>query len=105
MARKASIITSAMEQAERSCMPYRHGAILSKGSKIVVKGFNRNRSKYMNVCYSSIHAEMDVIKQYCENILHLNIDLRKNKIKVPKISRYTLWVVRISKSNELTYYF
>lgn len=103
MSRQNKIINSAMEQALLSNMPFKHGAILSKGSKIIVKGYNRNRSKYMNVSYTSIHAEMDVIKQYCENILHLNVDLRSNTIKIPKINRYILWVVRIDKHNKLTY--
>ena len=103
MSRQNKIINSAMEQALLSNMPFKQGAILSKGSKIIVKGYNRNRSKYMNVSYTSIHAEMDVIKQYCENILHLNVDLRSNTIKIPKINRYILWVVRIDKHNKLTY--
>ena len=103
MSRKTKIINSAMEQAQLSTMPFKHGAILSKGSKIIVKGYNRDRSKFMNISYTSIHAEIDVIKQYCENILHLNVDLKSNTINIPKINRYILWVVRIDKHNNLSY--
>ena len=103
MSRQNKIISSAMEQALLSNMPFKHGAILSKGPKIIVKGYNRNRSKFLNVSYTSIHAEMDVIRQYCDNILHINVDLRCNTIKIPKINRYILWVVRIDKHHKLMY--
>jgi deoxycytidylate deaminase len=102
MCKKLRIIDAAIEQAEQSSMFYKHGAIITKSSKILSRGFNNPRSHFMSINSTCLHAEMDVILSYCTNILHINIDHRRKNIYVPQLSKCILWVVRVSKTNTLT---
>lgn len=100
--KKYRIIDIAMEQASQSDMFYKHGAVLTKSSKILSKGYNNPRSHFMHINNTCLHAEMSVILSYCSNILHINIDIRRKTIMVPQLKKCILWIVRISKNNKLT---
>lgn len=104
MSRNTKIINLAIEQAKLSPMSKKHGAILSKGSKILARGYNNPRSHFMNINGACLHAEIATLLEYCNNILHINIDLRRKSIKkIPKINKCILWVVRIcTKEYNLT---
>uniref|UniRef100_A0A6C0KDX8 CMP/dCMP-type deaminase domain-containing protein n=1 Tax=viral metagenome TaxID=1070528 RepID=A0A6C0KDX8_9ZZZZ len=78
----------AFEEAKQSDMSSKHGCIIAKGKKILIKGNNsyRNYSKdklLYNTCSS--HAEIDALRKLY-------------KIK-PKWKNVTLYVVRRSGSN------
>ena len=100
--KKQRILNIAAQQAEQSKMIFRHGAVLTKSSKILARGYNSPRSHFMKMNNTCLHAEMDTILGYCSNILHINLDTRKKHIYVPQLKKCTLWVVRISKNNTFT---
>ena len=104
MTRTTKIINLAIEQAKLSTMSQQHGAILTKGSKIIARGYNHSRSHFMNISGTCIHAEIATLLEYCNNILHINVDLRRKYLKkIPKLNKCILWVVRIcTKENNLT---
>lgn len=102
MSRKVRIIDAAKTQAEKSSMLYKHGAVLTKSSKILSRGFNNSRSHFMCANSTCLHAEMSVILRYCSNVLHIRIDKRRKDIFVPQLSKCILWVVRLSRTNTLT---
>lgn len=56
------IIQEAINQAIKSPMRSKHGAIIVKNNKIVSKGYNRYFYYYGHNNTSSIHAEVDAIR-------------------------------------------
>jgi deoxycytidylate deaminase len=103
MAKIIKISNLIVEQAIQSDINFQHGAILTKGSKILAKGYNKSRSKFMNVLHTCIHAEIDVLHTYITTILHKSINLKKKNIIIPELSKCTLWVGRILKDGSLAY--
>ena len=102
MAKIAKISNIIIEQAKNSHINFQHGAVLTKGSKILAKGFNKSRSKFMSSLHTCIHAEMDVIHTYITTILHKSINInKKNGPNIPILSKCILWVGRISKEGTL----
>ena len=102
MAKILKIKNIIIAQAEQSDINFQHGSVLTKGSKILAKGYNKSRSKFMNVIHTCIHAEMDVIHTYISTILHKSVNFKKKDIIIPELSKCTLWVGRISKCGKLT---
>ena len=53
-----TFMEKAAEQANYSDMPQKHGAVIVKGGKVLVGGYNQNRTRMnkKNVC--SVHAEV-----------------------------------------------
>lgn len=90
-----------IEEAQQSNMNFKHGAILTKGSKTLAKGYNKPRSKFMNVLQTCIHAELDVVHNYTTITLHKNIHLQKKMNHINELSKCTLWVGRLTNSGNL----
>ena len=99
------ITNLAFEQAELSQCKNKHGAIITKGSKIICKGFNNPRTKFLNMINCCSHAEMDVMRKFINSYYipkygKINVLNRNNKTN---LGSYILWVIRISnpRSNNL----
>ena len=100
MCRNIKMGNYAKKQAMKSQLRFPHGAILSKGGKIMVSGFNKSRSSFMNTNQTCLHAEMDVINKYCSVIMKKKLNLKK-KQEILGLSKCILWVIRLSANNEL----
>ena len=100
MCRANKMIEQAKKQALKSNLNYQHGAILSKGGKILASGYNKSRSSFMNITQTCLHAEMDVINKYCSVIMNKKLNLKK-KQEILGLSKCILWVIRLSANNEL----
>lgn len=100
MSRLEKMANIAKDQALLSNLRFRHGALLTKGSKILAKGFNTSRSSFMFSNQTCLHAEMSVIYYYLMSILHIKLNLNKKKY-IPELSKCTIWVVRLSSNNDL----
>lgn len=98
MTRLEKMANLAKEQAQLSQLKFKHGAILTKGSKILAKGFNTSRSSFMHINQTCLHAEMSVICYYVMNILHTKCKLNK---KIDRLAKCILWVVRVSSDDKL----
>lgn len=86
MCRKHKFANIAYKNALDSSMNFKHGAIITKGSKVIVTGNNKeNRTKILGQIHTCIHAEIDVANKL------MNI-LRNKKNK--NLNKYILWVVR-----------
>ncbi len=48
----------ASQEALKSDMPQKHGAVIVKGGKVVVSGHNQNRTRLNQRTICSIHAEV-----------------------------------------------
>ena len=94
------MVNYAKTQAMKSNLNYQHGAILSKGGKILASGFNKSRSSFMNTTQTCLHAEMDVINKYCSVIMNKKLNLKKNQDKLG-LSKCILWVIRLSANDEV----
>ena len=83
MCRKEKFSNIAFNQARLSTLNFKHGAIITKGSKIIVTGRNYGeRTKILGQIHSCIHAEISVASQL------INRYIRKkttNKTKIQKI--------------------
>jgi deoxycytidylate deaminase len=93
MCRKSKFGALAYKQALLSDMNFKHGAIITKGSKIMVSSMNQgNRTSTLGQIHSSIHAEIAVagklINQYIRKKTR-NRNEYKNYLK-----KYIIWVVR-----------
>ena len=100
MCRSNKMIEHAKKQAMKSNLNYQHGAILSKGGKILASGHNKSRSSFMNTTQTCLHAEMDVINKYFSIIKNKKLNLKK-KQNITALSKCILWVIRLSANNEL----
>jgi len=95
------MINIAVDQAYNSSINIRHGAVITKGSKIMCKGYNTSRSKFLNTMELCSHAEMDVIRKFYNTILYRK-ERSKNRKHPTRInlSKYIIWVARISGGNQ-----
>ena len=84
----------AFEQAKLSPCRYKHGSVISKGSKVISKGFNNHRTKYSNSIYSCTHAEIDVANKFIKTYMR-----KKNSYNKKNLNNFILWVVRLSNPN------
>ena len=91
----------AYTEALKSKCKMKHGAVITKGSKIICKGYNSSRSKYLNHNKGCMHAEVAVAKEF-EKMIKKKHSWRCIKTKNNKynLSGYTLWVVRASMRTE-----
>ena len=101
MSKISKITNLIIEESKNSDINFKHGAILTKGSKILAKGCNKSRSKFMNILQTCIHAELDVVHNYATTVLHRNINFKKKNIYTPELSKCTLWVGRVNKEDNL----
>lgn len=98
MSKISKNINVAIEQAQQSTMNFQHGAILTKGSKIISMGFNTSRSQFLNINELCIHAEMEVIRK-ASNSKNIPINLKMKNMPKPFLNNCSMWVVRISKAD------
>lgn len=92
MCRHTRFALEASKEAVKSDQCYRHGAVITKGSKIVCRGLNRIRTSILSMKRASIHAEVDVAGQLIKRLY------RRDYIKKEKgLSSYIIWVVRLGK--------
>ena len=92
------LINYAYQEALKSSCKFKHGAIITKGSKIICKGYNNSRTKhkYLNNITCSTHAELEVLRIFINTHLRGKKNWRiKNKNKY-NLTGYILWVVRVS---------
>ncbi len=52
------------EQAKKSEMEFRHGAVCTYSRKVISLGHNTYRSRYMNTTMCSMHAEVSALLRY-----------------------------------------
>ena len=80
----------AIEEAHKSCIPYRHGCIAVSSGKIIARGYNHSRTISRDGLISnrvcSCHAEIDVLRK----CLRLN-----------KINKISLYIVRLGTNNNI----
>ena len=97
MCRKTKFSEMAYHQALQSDMAFKHGAIITKGSKIIASSMNSsNRTKILGQIHSSVHAEIAVATQLINRLIRKKTRNRneyKNYLK-----KYTIWVVRAPTS-------
>jgi len=93
MCRKEKFASLAYVQALQSQMSFKHGAVITKGSKIIVSGMNHSdRTSTLGQIHSSVHAEMAVASQLINRYIRKKTTNRseyKNYLK-----KYIIWVVR-----------
>ena len=78
MCRKQKIIDIAAEEAYKSDINIRHGAVITKGNKVICKGYNTSRTKIksLNTLELCSHAEMTVARIFYNTyITHLQLHL------------------------------
>jgi len=103
MCRKEKFASLAYQQALQSQMNFKHGAIITKGSKLIVSGMNQNdRTSTLGQIHSSVHAEIDVASQLINRFIRKKTTNR-NKYK-NYLKKYIIWVVRAPsyKTDKLT---
>jgi deoxycytidylate deaminase len=92
MCRKTKFGEIAYQHALNSTMNFRHGAIITKGSKIIVSGHNHNRSTILGQIHTSVHAEIAVASKLINQRIRKKTSNKygyKNHLK-----KYIIWVVR-----------
>ncbi|ABT14670.1 hypothetical protein NY2A_B271R [Paramecium bursaria Chlorella virus NY2A] len=70
MTRLDEAIESAIEQANRSSGPFKHGCVIMSGKKIIATGNNHTRR---DIGTFSIHAEMDALWRISDSDLYDNM--------------------------------
>ena len=93
------IQNEAFNIAHKSTQRYKHGAVISKGSKVISLGFNNPRSKYLNYNDGCSHAEMDVARRFINGFYRKKKSYCNCKKNSDKLNSYIIWVVRISNPN------
>ena len=81
----AKYLMEAANEATKSDLNYRHGAVLVNGHKIISTGYNQTRSKYGNICTSCLHAEAACIHNYVKCNCHEPFN---GKIKILNIEEF-----------------
>ena len=93
MCRKHKFASLAYDQALKSQMNSKHGAIITKGSKCIVSSMNNgNRTSALGQIHRSVHAEIAVATKLINQFIRKKTRNRneyKNYLK-----KYTIWVVR-----------
>lgn len=84
----------ALIESQKSQIAFQHGALITKGGKIITKGYNNSRSTYKRKHCLCMHSEMVVIVNWfkicCKDIKNEN-DLRR------KGNKYTIYIIRNNK--------
>jgi len=88
--RESRIINGAFGEALKSGIQQQHGAIITKSSKIIVRGYNQNRTTFLNKKRLCVHAEMDVVQQLIKKYFHRN-SMKPDK----RFRKYIVWVIRL----------
>lgn len=94
MARYERVIQAAYEQALQSKLHIQHGAVITKGSKIITRGRNNSRTTFLNKKRLCCHAEVDAIQHLIKTYFHSN-SMKPND----KYSKYIVWVIRLGSDH------
>lgn len=98
MCRSDKFASVAFEQAEHSTLKFKVGACITKGSKVIVKGHNNPRTRYLNQNYLCTHGEMECAREFLNKVLKTNLKAHiknlKNKNYRRQMKKYIVWVVR-----------
>ena len=98
MTRSCKFISLAQDEAAKSKLNFRVGAVITKGSKVLFAGCNNDRTKSLDSYAFCQHAELDAARKL-NNILLRKRDKKKNQRDFKK---YIIWVTRIRSNNELS---
>ena len=105
MCRSDKFASVAFEEAGHSTLNYKVGACISKGSKVIVKGHNNSRTRYMNTNYLCTHGEMECARDFINKIvktsMKAHIKSLRNENYRRKMKKYIVWVVRRGYSNSV----
>ena len=86
----------ALYESKKSTITFQHGAVITKGNKIIFKGHNHERSLVKGKLTYCLHSEMvvvnDWLKMCCKNISDPNIIKRKGK-------KFTIYITRNNNDN------
>lgn len=86
----------ALDESKKSTITFQHGAVITKGSKIITKGHNHKRSLVKGKLTYCLHSEMVVINDWlktcCKNISDPNTIRRKG-------NKFTIYITRNNKDN------
>jgi deoxycytidylate deaminase len=92
MRRDKKFATLAFNEAMKSTMNMKHGAIATKNSKVIAYGHNRgDRTKILGQIHSCIHAEIAVAAQI---VMIVTKKVTKSKNIAYLLKNYTIWAVR-----------
>jgi hypothetical protein len=96
MGRPERFSSIAYNSAIESELCFRHGSVVSKGSKVIFTGRNntRTQSAYINSMALCEHAELNVARQLINCIIR-----KKNKNRHNDLGKYIIWVVRVNPSS------
>lgn len=90
------ICNIAYYEALKSNCKMKHGAVITKGPKIICKGCNSSRSKYLNSITGCLHAEISVAKEFIKIIKRKKCWRSNKKSNTLKLNGYKLFVIRAS---------
>ena len=92
MCRKSKFASLAYTQALQSDMNFKHGAIITKGSKVMASAMNHNRTQILGQTHSSVHAEIAVASKLINQFIRKKT---QNKYEYKNyLKKYIIWVVR-----------
>lgn len=96
MGRPERFSSIAYNSAIDSELCFRHGSVVTKGSKFIFTGRNntRTQSAYINSMALCEHAELNVARQLINCIIR-----KKNKNRHNDLGKYIIWVVRVNPSS------
>jgi tRNA(Arg) A34 adenosine deaminase TadA len=95
MSRFTRVIHAAYHEALKSDLHIQHGAVVTKGSKIVSRGRNNDRTSFLNRKRLCCHAEIDAVQQLIKTQFHSN-SMKPNE----KFSKYIVWVIRLGSDGK-----
>ena len=84
------VIQAAYDEALKSTLHIQHGAVITKGSKIITRGRNNSRTTFLHRKRLCCHAEIDAVQQLIKTQFHSN-STKPNS----KFAKYVVWVVRL----------
>ena len=99
--------------ASKSTIKNKHGSIITRGNKIYAIGYNNPRTKFLKKYDYCQHAEMAAISQFINKYIKCKSNkFSRNKYKKIysvignkevcdhyNLKKFTVWCVRLSKSN------
>jgi len=98
MSRAYKNISLAQEEAIKSKLNFRVGAVITKGSKVLYSGHNNDRTKNQKKFAFCEHAELNAARQLNNRLLRKR-DKNKNKRDLKKC---IIWVTRVRCNDQLS---
>jgi len=85
------ILSSAIEQAQKSPVLMRHGCIAARHGKLLAKGFNHYRT----------YSKCGIIKNTCTCHAECHVVHQLNNLGITDFKKIKLYIVRINRRNDL----